>query len=317
MSPLRLIVMPWSRQPVESEFLRGTCGFTLTKGHEVGCITAGGRWLDEDPTKAWDEFCQLAGEERLPGSVAVDEPNDVGMTLAPPAPPVGGLVLKINARLLTRDKSRQLRHTLPEDFRKVSDNHPDRLSYFAQASPDHMWLTEAEWRSLISPAPRQGERRRVPDAIVRRMLRYHLVPHHIYAQGGTWSKQSIRCGEMGLTVTAVSPGEVRMCLDGLIALGAAEDPALTFDRQELGYEARCHGRLVYDRGQQRFTEVSLAVLGDVYGKMPDGNGHVDGMTRQGRQPLGFAFELVAGDTPADRIPPTGQKSGMVGYFDPD
>jgi RNA polymerase sigma factor (sigma-70 family) len=303
--------------PGESQFLRDSCGFSLTKGHEVGCLTAGGRWLDQDPIKGWGEFCQLTKEERLPGVVTVDEPNDVAATLAAPAPPPGGLVLKIDARLLTRDGSGQLRHALPEDFRKVADNHPDRLSYFMQASPDHMWLTEREWRSLISPAPRQGDRQRVPEAVVRRMLRYHLSPHHIYAQGGTWPKQSIRRGEMELTVTAVSPSEVRMCLDGLIALGAAEDQTLTFDRQELGYEARCHGQLSYDRQQQRFKKVSLTVLGDVYGKMPDGKGHVDGMTRQGHQPLGFTFELVAGDAPADRIPPTGQKSGMVGYFGPD
>jgi hypothetical protein len=288
----------------------------LTKGHEVGCVTAGGRWLDLDPIKAWSEFCQLPEEKRLPGVVTIDEPNDVATTMAA-APPPGGLVLKIDARLLTRDGNGKLRHALPEDFRKVADNHPDRLSYFMQASPDHMWLTEGEWRSLLAPAPRQGDRQRVPEARVRRMLRYHLVPHHIYAQGGTWPKESIRRGEMYFTVKGVSPSEVRMRLDGLIALGAAEDPTLTFDRQELGYEARCHGQLTYDRSQHRFTELSLIVLGDVYGKLPDGKGQVDGMTRQGRQPLGFTFELVAGDTPADRIPPTGQKSGMVGYFDPD
>ncbi|MDH3583862.1 MAG: hypothetical protein OER86_06570, partial [Phycisphaerae bacterium] len=65
-----------------------------------------------------------------------------------------------------------------------------------------------------------------------------------------------------------------------------------------GYDARLQGRIEYDRSRKRFTRFDAVALGEHWGA-----GRYTGKARPGRQPLGIAFELLEGKSPADRVPP--------------
>ncbi|MBL8793886.1 MAG: RNA polymerase sigma factor [Planctomycetia bacterium] len=293
------------RQDAEGEFIRTTCGFEFRpQGQAVVCFTAGGKNLGSDPQRAWQAFLKLPNEERSAGAVVVDDLDPVDTSIAPTQPPAGGLILKIYARPLTRDAHGELRHAAAADFTLGEAQSFDRRTMI-EASPDHMWLTADEWKSLVPTTSWQGERYLVQSAITHRLVRHHLVPSRICSSGAPWSARSIRAAELTLTVAEVHPDRLQLRLEGHAQLGATHDPTRPVEEHELGYEAQVHGFLTYDRARQGFTRFDVTALGDVYGKLEGLNGLLG--ARPGRQPLGFAFELATSDKPADRTVPTGRE----------
>lgn len=302
------------RQDAEGTFIRALYQFHSRAGYVV-CLTAGGKQLGNDPVKAWQAFQQLPEAERAPGAVAVGDIGTVDANCDWPQPPAGGLILKIHSRPLGLERDGSLRHARAGEF--VADNpQAEDMQIQLQASPDFMWLKRDEWQKLVPANPRPGEELPVPAALVRRLFCYHLVPARIYNMGGQWAANQVRAGELRLRVEEVTPALLRLRLEGFAHLGTVYDPATPLEQQELGYEAQLLGFLTYDRKQEAFTRFDLTALGDVYGRMPSGTGNaLHGSVRLGRAPLGFAFELVPGAKPADRIPPTGRY--LKDYFETD
>ena len=294
-----------NRRDAEGDFIRNTCGFEFRpQGHAVLCLTASGKLLGRDPQKSWQEFLKLPQQERAAGAVVVDDLKAVDADILPPAPPVGGLIIKIYARPLVRDVRGELRHAVVADFPMDEAQWFERRTVI-EASPDHMWLTAAEWRSLLPGQHQPGQQYAIPPAITQRLVRFHLVPGRICTSGAPWSAKAIRAAELSLTVIDVHPDRLRLRLDGYAHLGAVHDPVLPLDQQELGYETQLQGFLTYDRVQEVFTRFDGTALGEVYGKLEGLNG-LRG-ARPGRQPLGFAFELATGNMPVDCIVPTGRE----------
>ena len=292
------------RQDAEGAFLRGTCGLEVRpQGQAVVCLTASGKNLGSDPQRAWQAFLRLPREERAPAAVVVKDLDRVDANIGVPQPPAGGLILKVFARPLARDANGELRNATAADFPLGDAPSFDRHS-MVEASPDHMWLTEPEWRSLVAADPRLGQRLAVPAAITHRLVRYHLVPSRICASGAPWPVRGIRAAKLTMTVAEAQPTRLQLRLEGHVHLGTAHDPSRSVEEQELGYEAQLHGFLTYDRAQRLFTRFDVLVLGDVYGKLEGLNGLLG--ARPGPQPLGFAFELAA-DKPANRVVPTGRE----------
>lgn len=295
------------RQDAEGTFIRDVCQLKFnTRAGYVVCLTAGGKHLGSDPVKAWQAFQQLPDADRAPGAAAVGDLGEVDRDCEWPQPPPGGLILKIHARPLGRDSDGELRHARGDEFVTENPHAPDNQIKL-QASPDFMWLKRDEWRQLVPADPRPGDEHPVPAALARRLFCYHLVPARIYNATGQWGATQVRAGALRLRVDEVTGDLLRLRLDGFAHLGTAYDPATPLEQHELGYEAQLLGFLTFDRRQQAFTRFDLTALGDVYGRMPVGSANsLHGSVRPGRAPLGFAFELIAGDKPADRIPPTGR-----------
>ena len=69
---------------------------------------------------------------------------------------------------------------------KLESTYPGSITT-PQAKPDHMWLTEAEWKSLIPAAPRQGDKFPVPG-------RHHGSRHALAPEPalGLWGDQCAR-----------------------------------------------------------------------------------------------------------------------------
>ncbi len=258
-----------------------------------------------------------------------------------PKPPPGGLVVKIHMRALGRDKQDRLRHAAREDWLGNSDDPEEQRRYLMagyknirpdidmqvlekryrnmphwfhvskriyQPHPDFMWLTEAEWKSLIPDNPKAGNRYPFPERITQRIFQFHLDLNRTI---GDPIRQKVLAGELWLKVVKASPNQLQLKVDGFAKVrdGVGGDKARKFD-------ARLYGYLDYDRQAGEFTRFDMLALGDTYGNFEAGLGHF-GYSRPGRSPYGIAFELVGDNSPAERhIPPRGGGATYTyeGYF---
>jgi hypothetical protein len=248
-------------------------------------------------TGALRKWWALPEEVRRPGAVQVPAPK------YPPRkalvqPPPGGLVLRVYTRNLKRGQSGELARISKQDvqdrklFPDVNWRWGDAI--FTQPMPDVMWLTAAEWQSLVPASPNKGDRYAVPAAIKMRLFRYHLI------NGTTdlpmwWSPEEFIRGELTLTVEEVSP-VLRLRLRGSALMARDKGPA----KLRRGYDARLSGVLEYDPGKRAFRRFDLVSVGDWWGGDTAGR-----FVRPGRTPLGVAFELARGDRTSDLVPPKG------------
>jgi hypothetical protein len=310
------------RVDAEGMFLEAAVGpgFFPTSSGYMECVSASGRHLGrgDAPEKALVAFRRLPKEERDPGAVQVPVLTEVDERAAPPAPPPGGLVLKIHGRILTREEDGRVRASVPSEFPLLATKdrgYVQRHRFLLEASPDFFWLTEDEWRALIPEDPVVDQTVPVPEAIVRRICRWHLIPRRLYAEGGEWSDQAIGKAEMTLRVTAVTDDVVRMQCAGEAHLGTtfvAEGATTPNGPLLTGYAPRFFGEITYDRGRRAITRFDLLALGDVWGRLGDHNGKSWLLERPGRHPLGFSFQLANPEDPGNRLVPSGRASKIKG-----
>jgi hypothetical protein len=237
--------------------------------------------------KSWD---LLTAEQRkaLPAAAAVARPPEAARC----TPPRGGLILRSFARNLKKDDRGDLAVIAREDL-KDRALYPGWVPVYTEPAHFNVWLTEAEWKSLVPADPKKGTRFPVPDAIQKRLFRYHLV-NGTFGLPGAWRLEHIRAGELTVTVEEVAP-VLRMRLRGSALLTTDADPA----KAQRGFDARLSGVLTYDPRKQAFTRFDAVAVGDYWGGDYEGGR----FKRPGRTPLGISFELARGDNAIDRVPP--------------
>jgi hypothetical protein len=305
-------------QDAEGRFARETGIYLSGSSGGVSFATASGKLLGkkhlhgttlggiQEALQAWNN---LPESERKPGAVKIAERGPLDAKHATVPPPPGGLILKVYGRHLAREANGQLRTTtllkdFPGEAQDIVKAHPGYLDWICEAHPDFMWLTEAEWKSLVPANPKKGDKSSLPAFFTQRMCRIHMTPNNLYSRwGDTWPyKGGIRNAEAALTVEEVSPAGIRMSLDGLVQLGKVYQPG---EKDCLGYEARLRGFVDYDADKQAFTRFDVVALGDMYG-----------VSRPGQYPVGFSFELVSAAVPANRLPPRGNMTerDLKGYL---
>jgi hypothetical protein len=312
-----------NRQDAVGQFVRRSGMQFPGAGGSRWCVSAGGKVLGHDPLQALRLFQTLPEAERAPGAVRVEDQEEIDSKRTAPSPPPAGLILKVYYRAFMRDGTDGLRYVTARDLwhdatgakTEALPGLPLDRAVTPQAQPDHMWLSEAEWKSLMPAAPRRGESFPVPAAIAGRFFRWHLNPLQVYGESTPLARPAIRAGELKLTVTTVRPNLVRLWLDGFARLGKeataeVRDGSKACVDQRWGYEPRVLGVLEYDPHTRKFTRFDILALGDHFGRL----GICDSAARPGCQPLGISFELVAGDRPADCVPP-GRTPLARSYFD--
>jgi hypothetical protein len=237
-----------------------------------------------------DAYAKLPEAQRRARAVAGEEKPVA-------APPPGGLVLTIYDRPLGRTEKG--RYRLPEgrdlDGLRTEGPHGQRSS---------LWLTQEECRSLMPPRPRKGDTRKVPAKLARRICLYGLWPQTLWVVEQTWQPDSVRAGELTLTVEEVSGGAVRMRLDGSVLLSGKGPLKLyptgkVLKMVENRFDARLNGVVVYDRASKRITRWDMVALGDYSGCWFAGHKGWKEATPEAALPLGFAFEV---DPSAYRVP---------------
>jgi hypothetical protein len=308
----------------EGEFLRGA-GIDkqwVTSSGYMSCVSPGGKMLGHAPsTKVLEAFRNLPESERQAGAIKVADLEPAQRLI--PSPPAGGLVLKVHARFLGRDKE-ELRYAKPEDFPLMGDAPESRRSWllFLEPNTEYMWLKEEEWKSLVPAKPAKGEKLAVAPIIADRMARFHLTPRRaMTSEGGILRKADVRSAQLSLVVEDVSEERVRLRLYGFVHTGTVfEKEKATTPNGPLGFgfAAPLHGILEYDRLKQSVVRFDLIALGEVWGRWGDANGKSLFVERPGSTPFGFAFQLARGNTPTERIPPGGNPTYIApksGYFD--
>lgn len=311
------------RKDATGDFLRKAFGpkfFPTSSGYKR-CVTAGGIDLGQagHPAKVLKKFRALPEGERRPGAVTVSGHGPVDRSIVPAEPPEAGLVLRIHGRLLAQDKD-GLRRVGADDFPLMAEHDERRRArnaYLFEASTDHIWILESEWRKWIPHGePRKGWTVAVDEKVARRVARFHLSPQRIYSEGGEWNTKSVREAGLKVTVEDFDAASIRFRLEGTMAMGSRYDAArATTPNGPLGrgYEARVLGMLEYDRRAGVIRKLESVVLGDSWGRVGDANGKSISLERPGRNPLAFAIELVSKRLPVDCLVPMGRASKLKGF----
>lgn len=304
----------------EGEYLRSAgCQWVTSSGY-MDCLTAGGKNLGHFPSaKVLEAFRQLSEDERKPngGIIADLKPDEVIV----PEPPKNGLVLKVHTRAMARDSRGAYRSVTVEDYplKKGNVKSFQEHSHYFGPNTDYMWITEAEWRHLVSGKFVKGQKHEVSKAIVERLAIFHLMPRRLTSEGASWGKAQLKTAHLTLIVEEVNDSLVRWRAVGFAHLGSTYDASKATTPNgplPFGYEASLHGIIEYDRTKQVMSRFDLIALGDVWGRWGDANNNSQTVERPGRNPVPIAFELATGASPTERIPPGGNGSYVekTGYF---
>ena len=299
------------------------------QGNGFTYLTAGGRVLGRDSyrsladrgasrlTKVLEEFDKLPEAERKP---RIDQPEALGSRdRVPLSPPPGALISNVFFTYLERDGKdgwrKALWHVEGQPGTEPGSGH-GRNQYITHV--DKLWLTEAEWKSLVPAKAEPGTTFPVPAPIHRRLVRFYAsdIAHRA-------TRDRFRSAELTLTVENVSEDGVSLRLDGFTQTGCTFEEARldgkdAHARGLCGADYRWLGFLNYDAKKKRFYRFEIVAFGDGWGggrrQAATTNFYRGGDHR--RWPMGIAFELMKGNRPVDRLPPQNANKYRTGndYF---
>lgn len=300
------------RQDAEGKFFRdvsdqGPRGKQNATRQGIYMFTAGGKLLayknagqNADVMRqvlrdALAKWAKLPEGERKPGAVKVPEAGtlDGGYTRKPPA---GGLIVNVHARAL--EKKAGATGGLADAVCEVGDGD--------EASRDHLWITENEWRAMVPKDAKAGDRVALPENVVRRIVRFHLIDN-TRGEPPMWENRDVKEAVLGATVEKADAGQVLLKLEGKALLAAGGDVGSA----KRGFDAALLGYVRYDRGKDTVDRFDLVALGEHWGE-----GRFTRGARPGRTPLGVAFELADGGKPGDTVPPQAAREERA-YFRAD
>src|SRR5262249_40297065 len=155
-----------------------------------------------------------------------------------------------------------------------------------------------------------GQSHNVPTKLAKRIWLYGLVPQTLWVVEESWKPDSVREGQLTVTVEEATPQAVRLRLHGSVVLAGPGVLHTWPDRQVLKnienrYNASLEGVVGYDRVKKKVTRLDLVSLGDFTGRWFAGNKGWKEATPESPLPLGFAFEIdaTAYELPAERRRP--------------
>jgi hypothetical protein len=247
-------------------------------------------------------FRRLPEAERKPKSWAPQGPDNDRKP-----PPEGFLVCRVYMRGFNRDARGQL-HRKEELTRQ-----------YAGPNRDFLWLTGAEWKSLLPSKPKQGAKHAVPGPVADRLFRFYLNDRTKGLMGGFWEPGQFRGGQLSLTVEEVSSTAVRLRLDGSARLTDAADLSAALRKSEF----RFLGYLNYDTRKKGFDRFDVVALGDHYDSRPIAREerYKHYYDPSGRITLGVAFELATPGSLGYGTPPLaicmGDPPQLRDYFGTD
>jgi hypothetical protein len=185
------------------------------------------------------------------------------------APPPGGVCLISYDKPLRRnDDASYYCLTGPEQRTNLKQN----IAWQPGAQLDALWLTKEECESLMPTNPKEGQTFAVSSHLVKRIGLFGLTVRSASQEFFFWKyPDSVRQGDLKLTVESVSPTAVRMRLHGSILLTAKGNQIEGHIREadlpnlQNRYDARLEGKLDYDPSRKRFTRWDMVALGDYTG----------------------------------------------------
>jgi hypothetical protein len=267
-------------------------------GQGIYVVTPSGTLLafcqrDHDPVSiakllshALDQWNALGRQERLdaapPGQVATvsRRPNS--------RPPEGGLILE----LFVRDLPRQ---TGPIDAKLA-----------AMWNRDFAWFTQEEVRSMIPETRTPGGRHRVPEKLVRRLARLHLLDSvRGINDARPFEDKHVEKAEMFMYVVKAEGDVLSLRIEGVTR--AVEPPLVEArgsgrpDEKERGLEAKLVGHATVNVRQNKFVSFALLAIGPRWG----GRGYWHSMRKDDLdpRPMGVAFRILPPSEPVEGAVP--------------
>ena len=285
-----------------------TEGSGWLRGTQLVLMTAAGKLL-EGVVKGKDGMVPALGEvlsayAKLPEGER--KPDKVEGEVKPqPPPPPGGLVLTIYDRPLGRPGAGLYR--LPE-----GSDLGGRRTEAAGGQRSSLWLKEEECASLLPPDPRKGQVYPVATKLSKRIWLYGLVPQSLWVVEGTWRPDSLREGDLALTVEEVSAETLRMRIHGSVLM-IGKSGHQGFEGLEKRYDARIEGVIGVDRAKKKIVRWDMAALGDYTGEWFTGHERWKAATPEAPLAMSFAFEMdqTTYDLPPERRRP---RSFMHAYI---
>jgi hypothetical protein len=289
------------RQDKEGEFFRNMASQGPRKGENgntrqgIYVFTAAGDLISfsnnggsSDATRghikqALAKFDALARAKVGPGAVTVPDRGkpDAEYYRAPPA---GGLVVRVHARILEEKKD-----AVEALFSKGT------CSFLGgdMASRDALWLTKEEVRAMGPGEKKPGDTYPLPAKVAERICRFHLVDN-TRGEPEFWKKNEIRDRLFLLTVEKRTEEGVELRLSG--------EASLAKDDKTRGYEVKLYGKLRWVPAKGTFDRFEVAAVGEHWGR-----GTFTPGERPGKSVLGIAFGLPTGDKAGDKVPPQGAR----------
>jgi hypothetical protein len=199
--------------------------------------------------------------------------------------PADGLVLRVNSRDLPREQA---------------DNSGRGQTW----NLDFVWFTKAEARQFVPAEIKNGAHTELPQELVERIARLHLVDN-VRGETQPFPPTAVEKAVISSKIVEVDADTVKLHLEGatkasmegIWSIAGYRDMASP-SPQKRGYETKILGKAEYDVKKERFKSFEMLAVG-----MRHGATQYNGRSRDpGPAPMGHAFTL-AGDTPAERVPP--------------
>ncbi|MDA7880794.1 hypothetical protein N9A94_00635 [Akkermansiaceae bacterium] len=279
-------------------------------GNHVIAITASGHMIGDQKRghvklNEKDLAPLLAAYQKLPNEIRKPKLPDPSLAEPPnrpvPQPPRNGLIIRGYCTYLELDDNQSPRRAK----RLYYQRNPD--SWAAETQNDMLWLTEAEWQSLLPKSPTDKTKITVPKEIQRRFFTTIGID---YMEG---SVNALPLRESSMTLTLEESGTLR--LDGYGKMGQAFGPDTETANQSRGCELRVTGTITYDPKEKKITTFNLAGAGRAWGnKMNYTNREITLPTPKWH--YGIACELVSAKSPDALIPPYNMihYGGRMKYF---
>ncbi len=283
-------------------------GNHMAVGSASGVLLGQGKSLrmrEKELAPVLAEFQALPESDRKP---AIEVPADVAAPRRPlPPPPANGLILK-GFCTYVKDEGDRIVRSKEWYYRQ----NPDRWPVETQC--DRLWLTEAEWMSLVPAEPKAGGKAEVPGPLQRRFFQTIGIDY----MEGSVNALPARESAMTLTVEEATSDAIRMRLDGWAKLGRERDDAAREAKNSRGSDLRVLGYLACDRAKRALTRFDVVGLGRAWGNKME---YVGREVKLDAYPwtYGIAAELVTTRRPIDVIPPYNMLhygSGLKYFEDP-
>jgi len=271
----------------------GTCGVVTglsASGKEIlpGLDGHGPANSSFDPRrleKALALFQKLSAADRRP---RVADLPAVWRRAGYPAPPKGGVTLKLHGRAFGLDNGGRV-----HGYERFG----------GEPMLDYFWLTQEEAETLVPRSPRKGDTGAAPRWFARRVRQYRMLAEPLEGSGLLGHKRvwhPNKAPGLTLTVAEVSAGEVCLRLHGSVPIRFVgwdyQNRRVAAGDYDCDYEFL--GYLNYDLGKKAFTRFDLVAVGEIkqLGRFPYPR------PKAGVLMSGLTFTLANG-TPTESIPP--------------
>lgn len=271
-------------------------------GNHVVVVTAGGKTVmsqdlrlrQRELSSALEVYRRLPPEERTP---PLEDPALARPPQRPvPQPPTSGLIIRGYCTYMRPDVRAGQEGRLVRSREYYYKENPDRWA--AETQSDLLWLTEAEWKSLIPADPKIGAKIEVSAAIQKRLYGTLGIDY----MEGSVNSLPVRDSTLTLTIETADGAHLLLHVNGHAQLGKAFDDQSREKRESRGCELRIVGEISYDIRQKKIDRCDIAGIGRAWGNKME---YIGREVRLDAYPwhYGIACELVTGHAPADLIPP--------------